>query len=134
VGAACGPAQNALRAHWAAQLEERAEFGPDYRDHDLVFCYVDGTPLPPDLLTREFKAHASACGLPPIRLHDMRHGACSLLLSGGVPLEIVQMILGHSSPAITRQVYAHILRKATAGQVEVATTVLPNGVVSNVAG
>ena len=118
------PAQEALRLHRTAQLEERAEFGSDYREHDLVFCYVDGTPLPPDLLTREFTAHAAACGLPPIRLHDMRHGACSLLLSGGVPLEIVQMILGHSSPAVTRQVYAHLMRKATAGQVEAATTAL----------
>ena len=38
---------------------------------------------------------AAACRLPPIRLPDMRHGECSLLLSGGVPLEILQMILGH---------------------------------------
>jgi integrase len=54
----------------------------------------------------------------------MRHGACSLLLSGGVPLEIVQMILGHSSPTVLDRVYAHVLRKATASQVEVATTAL----------
>jgi hypothetical protein len=60
-----------LRAHRVAQLEERAEFGPDYRDYNRDFCYVDGTPLPPDLLTRQFTAHAAACGLPPIRLHDM---------------------------------------------------------------
>jgi hypothetical protein len=57
--------------------------GDDYRDHDLVFCYVDGESLRPDILSREFIKHAAACGLPLIRLHDMRHGACSLLLSGG---------------------------------------------------
>ena len=50
----------------------------------------------------------------------MRHGACSLMLSGGVPVEIVQMILGHSSPAVTRRVCAHLMRKATTAQVEAA--------------
>jgi len=111
-------------AHRTAQDGERAEFGDDYRDHDLVFCYVDGEPLRPDILSREFIRHAAACGLPPIRLHDMRHGACSLLLSGGVPIEIVQMILGHSSPAVTRQVYAHLMRRASAEQVEAAVRTL----------
>jgi integrase len=40
----------------------------------------------------------------------MRHGAGSLLLAAGVPIEIVAMILGHASPNITRSVYAHVLR------------------------
>jgi hypothetical protein len=42
------------------------------------------------------------------------------MLAGGVPVEIVQMILGHSSPAVTRQVYAHLMRKATTAQVDAA--------------
>jgi integrase len=42
-----------------------------------------------------------------IRLHDTRHGACSMLLAGGVPIEVVQVILGHASPEITRKVYGH---------------------------
>jgi site-specific recombinase XerD len=48
----------------------------------------------------------------------MRHGACSMMLSGGVPIEVVQMVLGHSSPAVTRQVYAHVMKQATAQQLE----------------
>jgi hypothetical protein len=31
------------------------------------------------------------------------------------------MVLGHSSPTVTRRVYAHLLRGATAEQVEAAT-------------
>jgi integrase len=96
-------------------------FGTDYCDYDLVFCQVDGDPLRPDSVTREFNAHAAACGLPPMRLHDMRHGACPLMLSGGVPIEVVQMVLDHSSPAVTRQVYAHIVKRATAQQLETST-------------
>ena len=65
------PAQIALKAHRDAQAEERAMFGIDYRDHDLIFCNVDGDPLRPDVLSREFMSHSQACGLPLIRLHDM---------------------------------------------------------------
>jgi hypothetical protein len=62
--------------------------------------------------------------LPVVRLHDTRHGACSLMLAGGVPIELVQMILGHSSPVVTRQVYAHVMRQTTADQVNTATDLL----------
>jgi integrase len=83
-----------------------------------------GLPLRPGGVTAAFEAHVAACALPVIRLHDTRHGACSLLLAGGVPIEIVQMILGHSSPEVTRRVYAHLMRRAAAEQVETATELL----------
>jgi integrase len=118
------PAREALRQHHKAQAEERADFGKHYRDHGLVFCMPDGNPLRPGEVTSAFTDHVAACGLPQIRLHDTRHGACSLLIAGGVPIEVVQMILGHSSPAVTRQVYAHLMRGLTAEQVEAAARLL----------
>jgi integrase len=99
-------------------------FGDDYTDHDLVFAEVDGSPLRPANVTAAFERYAVACELPRTKLHSMRHGACSLMLAGGVPIEVVQMVLGHSSPAVTRSVYRHMLRKATAEQVETATQLL----------
>jgi hypothetical protein len=38
----------------------------------------------------------------------------------GVPIQTVQMIFGHSSPAVTRKVHAHLMRRASAQQVEAA--------------
>ncbi len=120
-----GPARDALERHRKKQEEEREWLGKDgYRDHGLVFCQPDGIPLRPGRVTEVFEEHLRACGLPVIRLHDTRHGACSLLLAGGVPIEIVQMILGHSSPDLTRKVYAHLMRKQAAAQVESATELL----------
>ncbi|MBL7260650.1 tyrosine-type recombinase/integrase [Paractinoplanes lichenicola] len=84
----------------------------------------DGIPLRPDRVTVEFERHVAACGLPSCPLHDTRHGACSLMLAGGVPIEIVQMILGHSTPEVTRRVYAHLMRSETAAQVEEAAKLL----------
>ncbi|MGL5823412.1 MAG: tyrosine-type recombinase/integrase [Nocardioides sp.] len=118
------PARDALDEHRRRQDAERADFGPDYSDHDLVFAEPGGTPLRPGSVTASFERHVRDCGLPVVRLHDTRHGACSLLLAGGVPIEVVQMILGHSSPVVTRQVYAHVMKQATAAQVDVATQLL----------
>ncbi len=106
-----GPAQQALARHRLVQAADRKLFGIDYSHHDLVFCLPDGTPFRPGSITNAFEAHVKACGLPVVRLHDTRHGACSLLLAGGVPIEVVQMILGHSTPEITRKIYAHLVRK-----------------------
>ena len=36
-------------------------------------------------------------GLPPIRFHDLRHGAATLSLAAGVDIKIVQEMLGHST-------------------------------------
>jgi integrase len=41
-----------------------------------------------------------------------------------VPIEIAQLILGHSSPEVTRRVYAHLMRATTAAQVEQAVALL----------
>jgi integrase len=112
------PAQTALSRHRADQALERTR--EHYRDHDLVFCTADGDPLRPNSITAEFTRLARECGLPPIRLHYLRHGTCSLLLAGGVPIEVVQMILGHAAPSVTRRVYAHLLREPTTRQVNQA--------------
>src|SRR4051812_39773856 len=40
-------------------------------------------------------------GLPPIRLHDLWHGAATRALAAGTDLKVVQEILGHSSDTYT---------------------------------
>jgi len=49
-------------------------------------------------------------GLPHLRIHDLRHGFASLLVSGGRTLYEVQQILGHSDPKVTMR-YAHLSSK-----------------------
>lgn len=68
--------------------------------------------MAPDRLTRTFKRLASQAGLPPIRLHDLRHGAASLALSAGVELKVVQEMLGHSSIVLTADTYTSVLPDA----------------------
>ncbi len=47
-------------------------------------------------------------GLPHIRLHDCRHTFATLLLEQGVSPKVVQTMLGHSSIAITLDIYSHV--------------------------
>jgi integrase len=57
--------------------------------------------MAPDWLSRYFRQLNEASGLPPIRLHDLRHGAASLALAAGADLKVVQDMLGHSSIVLT---------------------------------
>lgn len=43
-----------------------------------------------------------------IRLHDLRHTSASLALAAGVPLKVVSDRLGHSTIAITANLYTHV--------------------------
>ncbi len=46
----------------------------------------------------------AASGLSPIRLHDLRHGAATLMLAAGIDIKIVSDTLGHSNTRITRDI------------------------------
>jgi len=49
-----------------------------------------------------------ALGIPPLRVHDLRHSYGSHLLANGVPVEIVAERLGHANATITLSVYRHV--------------------------
>lgn len=103
-------AVEALGAHRQRQAEEMTAARGLWKDPGLVFATTIGTPLDAsNLVARDFKPLLQRAGLPIIRFHDLRHGCGSLLLSEGVPVKVVQEILGHSSMSITMDVYAHVL-------------------------
>jgi integrase len=74
----------------------------------LVFASRVGTPLSPRNDYRAFRALAARAGLRPVRLHDLRHTAASLLLSQGVPARVVMEVLGHSQISVTLNTYSHV--------------------------
>jgi integrase len=60
-----------------------------------------------------FRSHVlracTASGLEPIRTHDLRHTAASLMLAVEPDLHLVMRQLGHSSIAVTVDRYGHLL-------------------------
>ena len=101
----------ALSVHKARQNEARLKAGDAWFAHDLVFCTQTGEPLDHRVLARRyFKPLLKAAGLPAtIRPYDLRHSAASLLLGAGESVRLVSETLGHSSAAMTLDVYAHVL-------------------------
>ena len=84
--------------------------------------------MAPDRLTRTFKKLTALAGLPPVRLHDLRHGAASLARSAGVELKMVQEMLGHSSIVLTADTYTSVLPDAAHAAAEkVAALIIKAG-------
>ncbi|MGR6919849.1 site-specific integrase [[Actinomadura] parvosata] len=106
-----------LRAHRRAQTAERLAAGEAWVDSGFVFTDEIGQPLHPQHVSDHFHRLAYETGLPPVRLHDLRHGAASLMLAAGVDLKVVQETLGHVSSTFTRDtytsVYPEVARAAT---------------------
>ena len=101
---------HALLARQAVRDAERAITGDTWADRTgLLFTEPDGAPIHPATVTDTFMALAAEADLPPIRLHDLRHGAATLALAAGVDLKVVQDMLGHSSLAITADTYTSVL-------------------------
>ncbi len=80
-------------------------------DLDLVFPNEAGQPLNhANMLSRHFFPALKKAGTPRIRFHDLRHTYASLLIDQGENIKYIQSQLGHSSPIITLDVYAHLMK------------------------
>ncbi|MFB9895356.1 site-specific integrase [Planobispora takensis] len=98
-----------LRRHECAQRAEYARAGRCWDETGYVFTRCDGAPVAPDYLTVRFRRLVDASGLPPVRLHDLRHGAASLALAAHVDLPVVQGQFGHASIVLTADTYTSVL-------------------------
>jgi integrase len=114
-----------LRRWREHQVEERRTWGAAWHDTGLLFTREDGSQLHPDTATTVFEQLHRAAGLPPIRLHDLRHTAASLALAAGVPLKVVSEQLGHSSLAITADTYTSVLPAVAQAAAEAVADVIP---------
>jgi integrase len=100
----------ALVEHEERQRAARAEAEPPLEDHGLIFISETGGPVDPhNLAARNLPRILKAAGLKRIRLYDLRHTAATLSLAAGVPVKVVQEMLGHASAALTLDVYSHVL-------------------------
>ncbi|WP_344944090.1 tyrosine-type recombinase/integrase [Sphaerisporangium flaviroseum] len=115
-----------LQAHRKRQARELLAAGPARVDSGFVFTNPDGSRLHPQHLTDQFCWLAYTAGLPPIRLHDLRHGAASMMLAAGVDVKIVQETLGHTSSSFTRDTYTSVYPEvAKAAAEKTAALVIP---------
>jgi integrase len=95
----------ALKQHVDTLDQERRDFGPDYQDHGVLFCWEDGRPPHPDTITRRFKKLALSAGLPEIDLHDVRHSYATAGRDAKIDWKALSQRIGHADVAFTMKQY-----------------------------
>ncbi len=81
------------------------------KEEGYLFPTRFGNPVAASNFRRYFWRPAlKKAGLPEtLRFHDLRHGTASLLLGQSIPIPVVSKYLGHSNPATTMKIYAHMI-------------------------
>ena len=84
-----------------------------YRENPLglVFSTQAGRPVSQGyILEDKLYPLLDKMKIPRHGFHAFRHTATSLLIEEGVPIPLVQAIVGHANPEITLGIYAHVIR------------------------
>ncbi len=63
-------------------------------------------------IARYFNQALKAEKMQHVKIHALRHSYCSLLVNGGVPIEVASAMLGHSTSRITKSVYTHVFNES----------------------
>ncbi|RXS70982.1 integrase [Streptomyces sp. TM32] len=114
-----------MKRHRERQEADRAEWGSAWVETGHVFTQEDGSWLHPGKVTDLFERLVAASGLPPIRLHDLRHGAATLMLAADIDIKIVSDTLGHSDTRTTRDIYQSVLPQVGKSAAEATAKLVP---------
>jgi integrase len=94
-----------LKVHVEMIDQERRDFGLDYDDRGVLFCWENGKPPHPDTITRRFKKLSRAAGLPAIDLHDVRHSYATAGRNAKIDWKALSKRIGHADVAFTMKQY-----------------------------
>ena len=100
-----------LRTYLAMRDRWQQVGGPDWPHAIEFFVKPDGHPWHPDLVSERFEKLVAAAGLPPIRLHDLRHCAATYAKASGLDMKDIQDLLGHSSISLTADTYTSVVHE-----------------------
>ncbi|MEU8152153.1 tyrosine-type recombinase/integrase [Micromonospora sp. NPDC048986] len=100
-----------LTAYRAHRAQWQLAAGPAWPDTGLFFVRPDGQPWHPSAVTQRFRRLVRKAGLPPTRLHDLRHSAATIALDAGIDIKVVSEQLGHSTTTLTRDTYQSVTRR-----------------------
>jgi integrase len=118
---------DALRAQRERQLAARVAAGGDWQENGLVFGSEVGTELDAANVRRGFRRIATRAGLVAANWtpRELRHSFVSLLSDGGLSIEQISRLVGHSSTAVTETVYRHQLKPVVEDGATAMDRILP---------
>jgi integrase len=80
---------------------------------DPIVTEPSGQVIHPATLLARWKALVVVAGVRPIPIHAARHTFAEIAISSGVRIDVLSRALGHSSVAITGDIYLHGSDEAT---------------------
>jgi integrase len=100
----------ALRKHQAFQNVLKELAGETWFPKNLVFCNAQGEYVHEGTSLRHYRKVLAEAGLPlDMTIHDLRHNVATFLQKVlKYPPSFVQALLGHSTAAITLDIYTHL--------------------------
>jgi integrase len=107
-----------LRSVKESQALERLKAVSIWVETGHVFTSESGAAVDPRTALRAITTAAKAAGMPGVGLHTLRHSFATHMLEAGVPLHTVSELLGHSSVAVTGDVYGHVSTEGARSAVE----------------
>lgn len=114
-----------LRAWRQRQREERMASGGKWVDSGRVFTDEYGAPLRIDYIGDHFDVLVARAGLPPVRFHDLRHGAATFMLMAKLDKKVVSETLGHSQYSFTQDVYTSVVPELAEAAAEATLAIIP---------
>lgn len=102
--------KEALIKEKEAQAYRKKMFRDSYLSEYQDYVCVDyrGNIFRPNYITEHFKLIVKQHNLKPLTFHGLRHSCASIMLAEGVPMKVIQEVLGHSTFAITADTYSHV--------------------------
>lgn len=96
-----------LRAQRAREERKARAAGAKVQPNDSVLTTRNRRPIWSSYLYADFKRRQERLNIRPMRFHDLRHTAASIMLAEGVPPRTVMEIMGHRNLAVTMLIYGH---------------------------
>lgn len=97
-----------LRQHRLQQNKHRLQFAELWHDLDLVFPRDNGQMLVNNTMDRALRTVCADAGVPRLTPHEVRHTGASLMVDMNENLKVISERLGHSSIAMTADIYLEV--------------------------
>jgi integrase len=91
-----------------------------------IFSTSYGNPVTDQVLTYSLKRATKLAGLPRATFHDLRHAYATNLAKAGLPMPVLQRVMGWSGIRMT-DVYAHIQDEALGAAAEITARLRAEG-------
>ena len=107
-----------LREHLEKQRMDAKEMGSAYTNNNLVFCTRFGNNILGHDMRKKLKFINQKAGIEGIHPHSLRHTFATRGLENGIPLKVMQELLGHAQLSMTADLYTHVLPETKQSEIQ----------------